>query len=480
MTDRTTTASTSQNNYRTRLTAADAAVAAPAPSTFTATSNYSMVSMMIVGLVGLTPQAPGTPASPPSPDTTPPSFSGLSSTPQITSASVSSSAGETSSRWVDYGTTTSYGMTAGTGALTSGTKSIGLSDLACGTVYHYRFRGSDTWGNEGTSADATFTTRVCWGGASTIRYVRDATDRLVARVELGETVRYGYSSSGDTADFTQNPSGSLLESFHSFAGGALLTRPATGAANDLWSFPNIHGDVVALVDATGVKQGATLAYDPYGSPLGGQPDNATGRLDNGWLGQHQRATETGTGIATIEMGARAYSPGLGRFLEVDPVEGGSANDYDYVAGDPVNNLDLDGRCKSRSGSWLKRRGCNIVNAGRSAVNAGALTGGVGPTEAGMALTYATGGSCRTRRTLNECTGAHFPGGQPAFTMGDTVISRKKLDGDVFEHERRHSYQYGALGGWGFVPAYFTAYAIQGQCNVFEGSAGYGRGGYSSC
>jgi hypothetical protein len=31
------------------------------------------------------------------------------------------------------------------------------------------------------------------------------------------------------------------------------------------------------------------------------------------------------------------------FLEVDPVEGGSCNDYDYVCGDPVNDLDLDGR-----------------------------------------------------------------------------------------------------------------------------------------
>jgi hypothetical protein len=42
------------------------------------------------------------------------------------------------------------------------------------------------------------------------------------------------------------------------------------------------------------------------------------------------------------MGVRLYDPRVGRFLEVDPIEGGSANNYDYVAGDPINNLDLAG------------------------------------------------------------------------------------------------------------------------------------------
>ncbi|MCW2573601.1 MAG: hypothetical protein JWO88_3659 [Frankiales bacterium] len=42
------------------------------------------------------------------------------------------------------------------------------------------------------------------------------------------------------------------------------------------------------------------------------------------------------------MRTSVYDPKLGRFLEVDPVEGGSANDYDYVSDDPVNGYDLNG------------------------------------------------------------------------------------------------------------------------------------------
>lgn len=44
------------------------------------------------------------------------------------------------------------------------------------------------------------------------------------------------------------------------------------------------------------------------------------------------------------MGARQYSARLGRFIEQDPVESGSANDYDYVRGDPVNSSDISGKC----------------------------------------------------------------------------------------------------------------------------------------
>ena len=134
-------------------------------------------------------------------------------------------------------------------------------------------------------------------------------------------------------------------------GGVLLTKGATTAAH-VWSYPNIHGDITCVANSTGVKQGAAFTYDPFGQPMNaagavakdGVPDNAAGKFDYGWLGQHQRGYEHEGSIATIEMGARQYVGQLGRFLQVDRIEDGSANDYDYAGGDPVNGRDLSGQC----------------------------------------------------------------------------------------------------------------------------------------
>ena len=221
------------------------------------------------------------------------------------------------------------------------------------------------WG-ETRRYDATDRYQATTKGATTVTYQRDGADRIIARTSTaggGSEERYGYTGGGDSPDLTLDAIGAVVERTIALAGGALLTRRG---ADQVWSLPNLHGDTTVVTDAAGVVAGPTRTYDPSGDTTG-QPlvDNSAGLMDYAWLGQHQRPTEHEAGLApTIEMGARQYDPTLGRFLEVDPIEGGSANDYDYTNGDPVNGLDLDGnwgwrRPRINVHRWVRDRGRSL-------------------------------------------------------------------------------------------------------------------------
>jgi RHS repeat-associated protein len=191
-------------------------------------------------------------------------------------------------------------------------------------------------------------------GTTTVTYVRDALDRIVERQVNGTAVApYSYADSSDSPVATRTTTGAVIEASWGLPGGGLLT---TRAAGNVWSYPNLHGDHVATCNQAGVKQGGTTGYDPYGNPIAGAvPDNSAGSMDYGWLGQNKRPLEQQATVSPmIEMGARQYSLTLGRFLETDPVEGGSANDYDYVEGDPVNGRDLDGNMMDAGGGGGRR------------------------------------------------------------------------------------------------------------------------------
>jgi RHS repeat-associated protein len=82
---------------------------------------------------------------------------------------------------------------------------------------------------------------------------------------------------------------------------------------------------------------------PFGEPISGQitPTNTVPNGTYSFAGQHQKLTETSFTLTPIHMGARIYLPTLGRFTQVDPVEGGTPNSYVYVV-DPVNGNDFSG------------------------------------------------------------------------------------------------------------------------------------------
>src|SRR5690606_11237856 len=140
--------------------------------------------------------------------------------------------------------------------------------------------------------------------------------------------------------------GTQVRRFFSLPGGVTLTStPAEAQVSKkrTYSISNFHGDTMLTTDYYG-KNKAVYTYDPFGNQLDGNAppqNNSPPGTTNGYLGQHQLLTETDFTVPVMNMGDRVYLPGIGRFAQTDPVEGGNANAYIYPA-DRVNGRDLDG------------------------------------------------------------------------------------------------------------------------------------------
>jgi RHS repeat-associated protein len=189
-------------------------------------------------------------------------------------------------------------------------------------------------------------------GSATRSWTLDPAVRLRAAVASGTTTRTNHydDASSDSPSWIDEDTGAATLSATRYVPGldgnlAAVVTHTGGSTSARWQLVNLHGDVVGSCaddPALTTPDGPTLDADEFGNVRG------TGTARYGWLGGKQRSTDALAGL--VLMGVRLYNPVLGRFLQVDPVPGGSCNDYDYTCADPVNGYDLDGRCCG----WLKK------------------------------------------------------------------------------------------------------------------------------
>ncbi|MGW1409906.1 DNRLRE domain-containing protein [Streptomyces sp. NPDC002403] len=127
--------------------------------------------------------------------------------------------------------------------------------------------------------------------------------------------------------------GALTRYVENAASGLAATTSRTG--DIVLQLTNIHGDIALQLPLDISKAPVVMDNDEYGAPRAGQTP-----ARYGWQGSEQRSTETLTGLTL--MGVRLYDPARGRFLQTDPVSGGSANAYDYANQDPCGASDVSG------------------------------------------------------------------------------------------------------------------------------------------
>ncbi|MFE9207524.1 DNRLRE domain-containing protein [Micromonospora sp. NPDC007230] len=175
--------------------------------------------------------------------------------------------------------------------------------------------------------------------------VRSWTDNVSG---AAATSIHHYADDEDSPVWTQETPSTYTRAVSGLAGVAGTWNSGTGEVD--WQIANLHGDIVATVSGNDAGLSRTSEATEYGTPL---DSTNVGNQRYGWLGAEQRAADTPGGI--LLMGVRLYNPTTGRFLQVDPVPGGSANNYEYCVGDPVNCTDLNGQYATGKWQWLPNK-----------------------------------------------------------------------------------------------------------------------------
>jgi RHS repeat-associated protein len=207
--------------------------------------------------------------------------------------------------------------------------------------------GYDANGNTANSDGHTygydFENRLVSKDGGAVRIVYDGDGNRVAKTVGGVTTKYLVDDLNPTGylQVLEEVSGGAVQVAYTYGTTLASQTHQPGVAGQTSYFGyDAHGNVAFLTDATGAVTD-TYDYDAWGNVVASTGSTPNSRLYEG--------EELDPDLGMINLRARYYGPGRGRFGTVDPFEPGSTrsplalNRYLYANADPANLLDPSGR-----------------------------------------------------------------------------------------------------------------------------------------